>query len=431
LVVLLVLIVVKQLLFNQEVDETVVEQQEEELQQDDIRQVESPLEVAPTLYYAFFDEENSKLRIAQIHIDEGEVEDIFTLEQNEWRGLEIGDKYEIGQNIAWRNNILYTLDVRENKFEKFFEIDTNLRIVDVDLSHDSQKIAYINFGEDDSGSVLGRGLIIHDIDSGVSREIAKLDFDLEYSSAKIIGWSQDDTRVVVQESAGAIGFSGETIIIFDAITGDIIEQYDDSKSLKDVEEHLPYSSLLTPKFLTGILSPDGYSIAYTDCGAESFIDGFPYVTCSESQALYVYDLNTKETRLVYENVPEDNFISTHQLYDYSWYGDDFIIFANFEGISKLDLKGGDIESIYGVDIENDAQIRERAPRIINIIPPFVVFSTDVRHNDVFPGELAEQFNRIQFTNYHLVDAETKEFFKDILLTRINSNTQFFGSMLDN
>lgn len=359
------------------------------------------------LYFIANSAERGDQSIWQLNTATGEIEEVFVMDKSTSK---IAGLYEEGKYIAWSNidektGVGYMLDVEGKEIRKLFELEEGFIILDAKISHNKEKVAYIVYKW--NGMLPAeRKVMIYDINSKEHTKITDdIEFNLFYSTANILGWGSGDESLIIRERWGSIGRAQISVKVYDVLSGATVKEYADRKDWEEFEEHVPYDAYLEPRFITGVISPSGTYLLYYDCGAEFFIPGPPYTACSEDQRLHVYDLASEEDVIIYTNVPIEGFSTTRQVLSYEWYGQDKVIFVNFEGVFLADLESGDAEKVYELQIETEDAIREKIPTIVRTYreDPFVVLATD-RFIDG---------RRMTGYSYHILNIEDRTMFRDV------------------
>lgn len=251
-----------------------------------------------TRYYLAYNEDDTEARIYRYSENSSEPDEkIASIPQ---KNLSIIGKYTKPYTYVTHDavgNKLQLLDATTGKLEQFFDVPKTSIVGQVAVSEDKKFLAYGRTYE--GGEKDGYGeLWLYNIETKEQKQLGeKIPLKL-YQVISVIGWRDNDSKLVVSAVGGDAG----------AVWGDIYEA--DTQTGKLTTLTKPEDANLMG-FLFGRLSPDANQWLYEFCATPDTEvreknDGF-FEACTSGAELRIYDFVSQQTKTIYQNFRyEDN-----------------------------------------------------------------------------------------------------------------------------
>jgi WD40 repeat protein len=228
---------------------------------------------------------------------------------------------------TYLDNKVLDLDVTNGEMKELFTMPERSSLRSVALSSDGQWLAY---GRNYEGVDNGGEIYLFNPETKEQKELVKRTKLDTYVGYSVLGWRNNDKQLVVAALGGDAGPIWGDIYLVDAVTGEMV-----------AVAPLPENQKMA--FLRGSLSPDSDRWLYSICEkpGQAPDDGLTE-PCPAGAELRVYDFDSKQTKVIYQNTRYGNNTNAailRTIMSFVWQDDTTIVAAVPGGLLQLNATG--------------------------------------------------------------------------------------------
>lgn len=309
------------------------------------------------LYYYFNNYDPDSFSIYRFSSDISEIDQPLIINNQH---LRIYGKY-LGKNeiLTSDKNNLYSTNVVTGEQEIIITSETGKIITGASVNSNKNQLVY---STTEGNGMEGTGEVwLYNLNTKETQRIFQRSLGI-YAVLSVLGWNDDNSKIVTLEAAGDAGLVGGVLHLIDADA-----PYAATEII--VDESKEY-------FVRGKLSPDGRKWLYAHCATPLTSQSVPGSTCSAGEELFVYDFESSKHQSIYKNISHGDNISNDKLriiFSSAWLDNDTVAFSNPDGIYKTSIISPQPVELYRFTWSSPEDINKNRTDVVLAGNKYVVF----------------------------------------------------------
>lgn len=310
------------------------------------------------LYYYFSNYDPDSFSIYRFSSDISDIDQpLITKNQH----LRIYGKY-LGKNeiLTSDKNNIYSTNVVTGEQEMIITGETGTIITGVSVNSNKSQLVY---SVTEGNGMEGTGEVwLYNLNTKETQRIFQRSLGI-YAVLNVLGWNDDNSKIVTLEAAGDAGLVGGVLRLIDADAPYAATEIIVDESIKE-------------GFVRGKLSPDGRKWLYAYCATPLNSQSVPGTTCPAGEELFVYDFESSKHQSIYKNISHGDNISNDKLriiFSSMWLDNDTVAFSNPDGIYKTSIILPQPVELYRFAWSSPEEINENRTDLVLTGNKYIVF----------------------------------------------------------